>query len=162
MARPLLRGSLTALVVALAAIARPAAAQSPVFDAHVHLWRGETSLRAYEQQLEEGRLEVAGIGAMWFGGPNQVLAGQPKQVRAGNDGIIALTAKHPKVVPVATVHPYDGAAAEAELERVVAAGVKVIKLHPTTRTSCPAIARSCSTLRCKLRGRGSSSRISEP
>ena len=38
-------------------------------------------------------MKVAGTGAMWFGGPNQALAGHPKQIRAGNDGIIALAAK---------------------------------------------------------------------
>jgi predicted TIM-barrel fold metal-dependent hydrolase len=149
------------LLVALAAMARPAAAQSPVFDSHVHLWRDQTSLRAYEQQLEEGRLEVAGIAAMWFGGPNQVLAGQPEQVRAGNDGIIALAAKHPKVVPVATVHPYDGAVAVAELERVAAAGVKVIKIHPHTQKFDVDDPRVLALVR-RAGDLDSSSRISEP
>lgn len=125
------------LAVALALVARDADAQSPFFDSHVHLWNGEESLRAYEAQLKEGRLEVAGIGAMWFGGPNQALAGQPKQIRARNDGIIALAAKHSKMMPIATVHPYDGPAAVAELERVAANGVKVLKLHPHTQKFDP-------------------------
>lgn len=124
---------LACVAVALTLVARAAAAQSPLFDAHVHLWNGEESLRAYEEQLKERRLEVAGIGAMWFGGPNQALAGQPKQIRAANDGIIALAAKHPKVMPIATVHPYDGLAAVAELERVAANGIEVLKLHPHTQ-----------------------------
>jgi predicted TIM-barrel fold metal-dependent hydrolase len=70
---------------------------------------------------------------MWFGGPNQALQGHPERVRANNDGLIALAAAHPKVMPIATVHPYDGAAAIAELERVAARGVKVLKLHPHTQ-----------------------------
>ena len=71
---------------------------------NVHLWNGEDSLRAYEEQLGEERLEMAGIGAMWFGGPkNQALAGRPKRIRAGNDGIIVLAATHPKMMPIATV-----------------------------------------------------------
>lgn len=69
--------ALTVLATALALVAQAAGAQSPpLFDSHVHLWKGEDSLRAYEEQLKEGRLQVAGIGAMWFGGPNQALAGQ--------------------------------------------------------------------------------------
>ena len=121
------------VAVALTFAAQAAAAQSPLFDSHVHLWSGEESLRAYEEQVKQGRLEVASIGAMWFGGPNQALAGQPDRIRAGNDGIIALASKHPRLMPVATVHPYDGPAAVAELERVAAKGIKVLKLHPHTQ-----------------------------
>jgi hypothetical protein len=121
------------LVVAVELVARAATAQSPLFGSHVHLWNGEESLRACEEQLTEGRLEVASIGAMWFGAPNPVLAGQPKQIRAGNDGIIALAATHPKLIPIATVHPCDGPAAVTELERVAAKGIKVFKLHPHTQ-----------------------------
>jgi len=133
----LVGGRVMVLAVALALVAQAAAAQSPLFDSHVHLWKGEESLRAYEEQLKEGRLEVAGISAMWFGGPNQALAGRPAQIRAGNDGIIALAAKHPKMMPIATVHPYDGPAAVAELERVAPRGIKVLKLHPHTQKFDP-------------------------
>ncbi|HYD49072.1 MAG TPA: hypothetical protein VEB21_12025, partial [Terriglobales bacterium] len=88
----------------LALIAQAATAQSPLFDSHVHLWHGEASLQAYEQQLAQHGLEVAGLGAMWFGGMNQALAGRPAQIQTGNDVIIALAAQHPKLVPIATVH----------------------------------------------------------
>jgi predicted TIM-barrel fold metal-dependent hydrolase len=125
------------VVVALSALARVAAAQSPVFDSHVHLWKGEESLQAYEEQVNKAHLKVAGIGAMWFGGPNQALAGRPDEIRAGNDGILALAAKHPDVLPIATVHPYDGPAAVAELERVAAKGIKVLKIHPHTQKFDP-------------------------
>ena len=121
------------ICLALMLIASAAHAQTPLFDLHVHLWNGETSLREYEAQLKTAGQEVAGFGAMWFGGPNQALQGHPDQVRAANDGLIALAAKHPKVMPIATVHPYDGAAAVAELERVAARGIKVLKLHPHTQ-----------------------------
>lgn len=108
-------------------------AQTPLFDSHVHLWNGEASLREYEAQLKTSGREVIGIGAMWFGGPNQALQGHPEQIRAANDGLLALAAKHPKVLPIATVHPYDGPAAIAELERVAGRGFKVLKLHPHTQ-----------------------------
>jgi predicted TIM-barrel fold metal-dependent hydrolase len=125
------------VIAALALIAQAAAAQSPVFDSHVHLWNGEASLRTYEEQLEVSQLRVTGIGAMWFGGPNQALSGDPERMRAGNDGVLALAAKHPEVMPIATVHPYDGLAALAELERVANKGIKVLKLHPHTQKFDP-------------------------
>jgi predicted TIM-barrel fold metal-dependent hydrolase len=104
-----------------------------LFDTHVHLWKGEVSLELYQQQIKETNLHVAGIGAMWFGGINQALAGDPARIQAGNDSIVALAAKHPEVVPIATVHPYDGAAALSELERVAGKGVRVMKIHPHTQ-----------------------------
>jgi uncharacterized protein len=119
------------IFLTLALMASAARAQTPVFDLHVHLWKGQASLREYE--LKTAGREVAGFGAMWFGGPNQALQGHPEQVRANNDDLIALAARTPKLVPIATVHPYDGAAAVAELERVAARGVKVLKLHPHTQ-----------------------------
>jgi len=120
---------LLATMLLLAAL--PARAQ--VFDSHVHLHRGEASLKAYEAQVAADKQQVAGFGAMWFGGPNQALAGQTDRIRAGNDQQIALAAKNPKLLPIATVHPYDGDAALAELQRVAARGVKVLKIHPHTQ-----------------------------
>ncbi len=104
-----------------------------IFDLHVHLWHDEASLQAYEENLKKTGREVAAAGVMWFGGPNQALAKQPESIEAGNDGIIALTARHPTLVPIATVHPYDGEAAIAELERVARKGVKVLKIHAHTQ-----------------------------
>lgn len=86
--------SLTLLML----FASAARAQSPVFDLHVHLWEGAASLSAYQAQLKATGQEVAGFGAMWFGGPNQALQGKPDEVRAGNDGIIALAAKPPELI----------------------------------------------------------------
>jgi uncharacterized protein len=121
------------ILLTLTLVASAAHAQRPIFDLHVHLWKGEVSLREYEAQLKAADHDVTGVGAMWFGGPNQALRGQPEQVRENNDGLIALAARHPKLIPIATVHPYDGAAAVAELERVAARGVKILKLHPHTQ-----------------------------
>lgn len=132
------RKVLVVVTAALALVAQAAVAGSPaLFDSHVHLHKGEDSLQAYEEQLKEGRLQVSGIGAMWFGGPNQALAGQLKQIRSGNDGIIALAAKHPKLMPIGTVHPYDGPAAVSELGRIAARGIKVLKIHPHTQKFDP-------------------------
>jgi predicted TIM-barrel fold metal-dependent hydrolase len=121
---------LTALLM-LAAI--PATAQQRVFDLHVHLHHGETSLKEYEAQVAADKQQVTRFGAMWFGGPNQALQGEIDRTRASNDQLIALAAKNPKLLPVATVHPYDGDAALAELQRVAARGVKILKIHPHTQ-----------------------------
>jgi predicted TIM-barrel fold metal-dependent hydrolase len=112
---------------------QPAVAREPVFDVHVHLRDGETSLRAYEADIAAAKIELAGVGAMWFGGPHQAPQGEPAKVRASNDSLIALAAKHPTIMPIATVHPYDGPAAIEELSRVAARGVKVLKIHPHTQ-----------------------------
>ena len=125
------------LAAALTLTAQTAAAQSPLFDLHVHLHKGEQSLRAYDEHMKAAGLQVAGLGVMWFGGPNQALAGQPAKIREGNDGIIALAAKRPNVLPIATVHPYDGPAALAELERVASKGIKILKIHPHTQKFDP-------------------------
>lgn len=122
------------LAAALSALgALPAAAQPAVFDGHVHLHRGEASLRQYEAQVKADGQQPGGYAAMWFGGPNQAPAGNPAAIAAGNDGVIALAARTPGMVPVATVHPYDGDAALAELARVAKLGVKVLKIHPHTQ-----------------------------
>lgn len=109
------------------------AAAPPVFDMHVHLHDSAKSLEQYEKAATEGEYELAGYGAMWFGGGNMALQGGPSAIRAHNDALIALAAKHPKALPVATVHPYDGDAALAELRRVAARGVRVLKIHPHTQ-----------------------------
>lgn len=120
-------------LVAAALLPAAATAQVTAFDSHVHLHRGDASLRAYQSQLAAGKIALSGYAAMWFGGPNQAKAGDPDAIRAGNDGIIALARKHPGMMPVATVHPYDGDAALDELTRVAAAGVRVLKIHPHTQ-----------------------------
>lgn len=109
-----------------------------VFDDHVHLWKGEESLLEYEAQLQAAGIDEVGFGGMWFGGPNQALAGHPDQIRASNDGHLALANKHPEMMPIATVHPYDGAAALVEVTRVAGLGFKVLKLHPHTQKFDPA------------------------
>ena len=110
-----------------------ASAGEPVFDSHVHLRDGETSLLKFEAEVRDAGIDLVGVGAMWFGGPHQALAGDTAVIRAGNDGLIALAAKHPEVVPIGTVHPYDGQAALDELTRIAGRGVKTLKIHPHTQ-----------------------------
>ncbi|RZI55316.1 MAG: amidohydrolase [Rubrivivax sp.] len=126
------------LILLSALLSAPLArAQDKVFDSHVHLWNGETSLREYQQQVKSAGRPVDGLAAMWFGGPNQALAGDVEKIRAGNDSVVALAKQHPEVLPVATVHPYDGDAALTELARLAKLGVKVLKIHPHTQRFDP-------------------------
>lgn len=124
---------LRALVLSLCLISPVTLAANPVFDVHVHLRDGETSLQQYRDDVRAAGLELSGIGVMWFGGPHQARQGDLAKIRAGNDEVIALAKRHADVLPIATVHPYDGDAAMAELARVAAAGVKVLKIHAHTQ-----------------------------
>lgn len=121
------------LMLWLTALPAAAAAQQPVFDVHVHLRNGEASIHDYEAQLRSDGVEATGFGAMWFGGPNQALQRDVERTRAQNDALIALAAKYPKLLPIGTVHPYDGRAALDELTRIAGKGVRVLKIHPHTQ-----------------------------
>ncbi|MGY1529992.1 amidohydrolase family protein [Luteimonas sp. A649] len=123
---------LLALLLVLAAPLAQAQ-HAATFDMHVHLREGEASLLEYEAALEAAGVGPTRLGAMWFGGPRQALEGDLEAIRAGNDSVIALAVKYPEVLPIATVHPYDGRAAQEELTRVAAQGVKVLKIHPHTQ-----------------------------
>jgi uncharacterized protein len=122
--------SLAALLLVLS---HPSAAQDPTFDLHVHLRDGAASIDEYEAQVTSAKGQVTTFGAMWFGGPHQALQGDLEHTRARNDALIALSSKYPKMLPIATVHPYDGQAALDELRRVAGRGVKVLKLHAHTQ-----------------------------
>jgi predicted TIM-barrel fold metal-dependent hydrolase len=136
---------LSALLFLLSSL--PASAQERTFDVHVHLHQGESSLDQYEKQAAADKLEVTGLGAMWFGGPNMALQGDPASIRTNNDRLLALASKNPGVLPIATVHPYDGDAALAELQRVASKGVKVLKIHPHTQQFDAADARVLALVR---------------
>lgn len=129
--------ALPLLAAALLFVPTATSAQ-PVFDTHVHLWDGEKSLGEYQAQVKAAGLSTSGLGVMWFGGPNQAREGNPADIAARNDALIALAAKHEGVVPIATVHPYDGQAALDELARVAGRGVRMLKIHPHTQRFDPA------------------------
>jgi len=122
------------LVILLAlAVAPLRAQQAHLFDMHVHLHEGEKSIAAYQAQVAADKVSLDGAAIMWFGGGHQALQGDPASIRVNNDAVLAWAAKNPTLVPIATVHPYDGDAALAELQRVAARGIKVLKIHPHTQ-----------------------------
>src|SRR5690348_13231028 len=121
------------LIAAVLLFATATFASEPVFDSHVHLRDYEKSLLEYEAEVKDAGITLAGAGVMWFGGEHQAPAGNIAAIRTGNDRMLALAAKHPEIVPIATVHPYDGQAAIDELARVAARGIRVLKIHPHTQ-----------------------------
>ncbi len=116
------------LAILLLSLPCAAFAAGPVFDAHVHLWKGEESVREYAAQVAAAGLEVSGFGAILMAGK-----GEPARTRERNDELIALARRHPGMLPIASVHPLDGEAASEELRRIAALGVRAIKLHPHTQ-----------------------------
>lgn len=61
--------------------------------------------------------------------------GEPEANALRNDRVLATAeATAGFVVPVVSVHPYDGETALAELDRVAAAGAKMLKLHPNSQS----------------------------
>lgn len=120
-------------ILLLAVLCIGSARADEVFDLHVHLHEGEASLRAYEADAAAAKIDLAGYGGMWFGGPQQARAGDPAKLRAHNDAQFALAKRHPAMLPVATVHPYDGQVARDEVARVAGLGFRLLKLHPHTQ-----------------------------
>jgi uncharacterized protein len=117
------------------------AQQSGLFDVHVHLHDGEKSLEQYSAQAAADKMPIEGMAIMWFGGRHQAPQGNPPDIRANNDAVLSWAAKNPRALPIVTVHPYDGEAALAELQRVAARGAKVLKIHPHTQKFDAADAR---------------------
>ncbi|HEU4664751.1 MAG TPA: hypothetical protein VFS55_12055, partial [Dokdonella sp.] len=80
----------TLALMSVFAASAAAHADDAVFDTHVHLHGGEASLRAYEADVAAAHIKLAGFAGMWFGGPNQALAGDPAAIRKADDAHIAL------------------------------------------------------------------------
>jgi uncharacterized protein len=116
----------------LAAVAPPVSAavgaQENVFDLHVHVWNGEQSIKEYLAQLDRANQDVTG-----FGGILMARAGEIDRTRQKNGELVALAKRYPKLMPIASVHPYDGQEAFDELTRLASVGVRAIKLHPHTQ-----------------------------
>ena len=132
--------------IASAASAAPAY-RGPITDWHAHIHFGSSDAVKRDQGIGTEPIrrldEAAGVTLSGL----IVIArkGEIAETRAKNDRVIAAAKSGDgRFFPIASVHPLDGADALEELDRVAAAGVKVIKLHPNTQdfdVSDPAVAK---------------------
>jgi uncharacterized protein len=104
----------------------------PIIDAHTHPALGpEEQLVAHSQPPEEYRVMVRGAGITHAAAIAVAPAGDLERTRTRNDAVLTLSAGSGGFfLPVCSVHPADGEAALAELDRVAAAGCRWLKLHP--------------------------------
>jgi predicted TIM-barrel fold metal-dependent hydrolase len=131
--------------LSLLLLLQSAHARDRVFDVHVHLWNGEKSVQDYMAQLAETKQKVARFGGIWMAN-----LGKLEETRQKNEELIALSARYPQMIPIGSVHPYDGEAAFDELKRMADGGISVIKLHPHTQKFDASDARV--TALCKRAG----------
>jgi len=128
----------------------------PITDFHAHIRLEMTAAAKKGQAIGSAPIQAADDLAGVTQSALIVIAraGHLDETRAANDAVIAAArASHGRFFAIASVHPADGSEALAELDRLAAAGVKVIKLHPNTQNfdvSDPAVANVVQ--RCAERG----------
>jgi predicted TIM-barrel fold metal-dependent hydrolase len=137
--RPAPAASLPALLAALTllgacATPRPTAAPLPIFDAHAHIEPSDElgrinphapgTVKALLQQMD--RAHVSSSLAIVV--PDR----DPQRITRANASLEAQSASLPgRLIPVASLPSDDTAEALLELDRVAAAGVRVVKLTPS-------------------------------
>ncbi|WP_165191687.1 amidohydrolase family protein [Caulobacter soli] len=128
----------------------------PIIDTHAHVRFGEDDVVMPGQPV--GAETILGLDAQAGVRVSGLIvvarAAQLAKTRSQNDAVIAAAAaSQDRLFPIASVHPADGEAALAEIDRVAARGVKVIKLHPNTQNfdvGDPAV--TAVVTRCSERG----------
>lgn len=107
----------------------------PVIDAHTHPMLGPDDQMGPRPHPPEAYRELVN-GSAIIGAAALTIApaGDLGRTRARNDAVLELAGRSGGFFfPVCSVHPADGAAALAELDRVAAAGCTWLKLHPNTQ-----------------------------
>lgn len=128
--------ALSAVALLASAAQADAGYHGPIIDAHAHIrFTDDDALKADQGKGTAPIAEIDDAAGVTQSALIVIArAGQMDRTRAQNDAVIAAAkASGGRFYPVASVHPADGAAAMAELDRMAAAGVKVIKLHPNTQ-----------------------------
>ena len=124
----------------------PPGYHGPIIDTHAHIRLSDSDAAVATQPKGTAALQKLDDAAGVTHSALIVMAfqGQVDQTRAQNDAVIAAAAQaQGRFYPVVSVHPGDGEAALAELERVAKLGAKQVKLHPNTQNfdvSDPAVA----------------------
>jgi len=123
-------------VTGLVCVAAAAEYTGPIIDAHAHLRLGEKDGLLPTQPVGTDALREVDDKAGVRKSALIVMArkDQMDKTRAQNDAVLAAAATSGnRFYPVVSVHPADGDAALAELERVAKLGAKEVKLHPNTQ-----------------------------
>src|SRR5690348_4620101 len=115
----------------------PAKGAIPIIDTHAHLSFDDEE-RDFNEKVPASETELlkqmASAGVQRAGIITIARKGELERTRKNNDRLIAIAKANPeRFFPICSVHPDDGAAAIAELERIAKLGVKGIKLHPNTQ-----------------------------
>lgn len=125
---------------------QPANESVAIIDTHAHIRLADDDAASSDQPIGTEALQRLDDEAGVTQSALIVMArrGDLEHTRAQNDAVIAAAAaSNGRFYPIASVHPLDGDAALAELQRVRDLGVRVIKLHPNTQNfdvSDPAVA----------------------
>lgn len=104
----------------------------PIIDSHTHpLVHPGQQLLPWDHSAEAYLARVEGLGIERAAALVMAPRGDLELTGALNDAVLALAGRHDGFFfPVCSVNPADGDGAVAELERVVAAGARWLKLHP--------------------------------
>ena len=118
----------------------------PIIDCHTHpLVHESQRLLPADHSAGAYRARVEGLGVERAAALVMAPRGNPELTRTLNDAVLALAAEHDGFFfPACSVHPFDGDEADRELERVVAAGARWLKLHSFTQefdVAAPEVAR---------------------
>jgi uncharacterized protein len=133
---------LAALVLSLGVVSTVSAAEpkeytGPIIDAHAHIrLTQDDGLTGIDHPMGTGALHMIDDKAGVVQSALLVIArkAQTEKTRIQNDAVIAAAAASDgRFYPVVSVHPADGEAALAELDRVAKLGVKEVKLHPNSQ-----------------------------
>ena len=107
----------------------------PIVDAHTHpRLTGFPSIRAKPHGLTDYLRSARGLDIRCAAVLVMAPLGDLERTRRMNERALALSSRaSPKFLPFCSVHPADGAAALAEVDRVASRGARGLKLHPNTQ-----------------------------
>jgi uncharacterized protein len=120
-----------------ASAAAPKMYSGPIIDSHAHIRLGDDDgASGINHPVGTDALRKLDDNAGVVQSALIVMArkGQLERTRTQNDAVMAAaSASGGRFYPIISVHPADGAAALAELERVAKLGAREVKLHPNTQ-----------------------------
>jgi uncharacterized protein len=107
----------------------------PIIDAHTHpMLDAAEQVGSQPHPPEAYRALVSGSRIVRAGALTMAPKGDLDKTRARNDAVLKLASGSGEFFfPVCSVHPADGEAALAEIDRVTEAGAAWLKLHPNTQ-----------------------------